>query len=85
MVRFNYSTATPMGQMVAEGVNELQNGSFKITRAALSVKLMSDQQLEAELGVQSANQADFRTALEQLKAALETAPFINILPNLDQG
>lgn len=85
MARFIYSTATPMGQVISESVNNLQEGLAKITRAAESVTLMSEEQMTAEVGVPAADQAGFRSSLNQLKTALEAKPFNNILPNLDQG
>ena len=85
MARFVYNAALPMGQMAAEGVNHLQQGLAKITRAAETVTLMSEEQMAAEVGVPKENQPGFRSALNQLKAALEKPPFHNILPNLDQG
>lgn len=85
MARFTYSTTTPMGQMVAESVNNLQNGLAKITRAAESITLMSEEQMTNEVGVPAEDQAGFKSSLNQLKTALEKAPFDNILPNLDQG
>lgn len=85
MPRFTYEAQTPMGQMVAESVNNLQEGLAKVTRAAEAVTLMSEDQMTAEVGVPAADQAGFRSSLNQLKTALEKAPFDNILPNLDQG
>ena len=85
MARFTYSTATPMGQMVSESVNNLQEGLAKITRSAESVTLMSEEQMTAELGVPAGDQAGFRSSLNQLKKALEGKPFSKILPILDQG
>ena len=85
MARFVYNASLPMGQMTAEGVNCLQQGLAKITRAAESVTLMSEEQMTAEVGVPAENQAGFRSALNQLKTALAEKPFDNILPNLDQG
>lgn len=85
MARFTYEAQTPMGQMVAESVNNLQEGLAKVTRAAESVTLMSVEQMTAEVGVPEADQPGFRSALNQLKTALEAKPFDNILPNLDQG
>lgn len=85
MPRFTYEAQTPMGQMVAESVNNLQEGLAKVTRASESVTLMSVEQMTAEVGVPEADQDGFRSSLNQLKTALEKAPFDNILPNLDQG
>ena len=85
MARFTYETQTPMGQMVAESVNNLQEGLAKVTRASEAITLMSVEQMTAEVGVPEADQAGFRSSLNQLKTALEKAPFDNILPNLDQG
>lgn len=85
MPRFTYETQTPMGQMVAESVNNLQEGLAKVTRAAEAVTLMSEEQMTAEVGVPTADQPGFRSSLNQLKTALEKAPFDTILPNLDQG
>ena len=85
MARFVYNASLPMGQMTAEGVNCLQQGLAKITRAAESVTLMSEEQMTAEVGVPIESQAGFRSALNQLKKALEAEPFSKLLPNLDQG
>ena len=85
MARFVYSTDTPIGQLTAEGVNCLLEGSFKLSRTAESVTLMDETQMTAEMGVPKDSQADFRSALNQLKKALETEPFSKLLPNLDQG
>ena len=85
MARFVYNSSLPMGQLTAEGVNCLQLGLAKITRAAESVTLMNEEQMIAEVGVPADNQAGFRSALNQLKTALVAKPFDNILPNLDQG
>ena len=85
MARFVYNAALPMGQMTAEGINHIQQGIAKISRAAESVTLMSEDQMTAEVGVPAENQAGFKSSLNQLKTALEKAPFETILPNLDQG
>ncbi len=85
MARFVYNASLPMGQLAAEGVNHLQQGLAKITRAAESVTLMSEEQMIAEVGVPAGDQGGFRSALNQLKTALAAKPFDNILPNLDQG
>lgn len=85
MARFVYSTDTPIGQLAAEGVNCLLEGSYKLGRAAESVTLMDESQMTAELGVPKESQAGFRSALNQLKKALEAEPFSKLLPNLDQG
>lgn len=85
MARFTYNTTTPMGQLTAESINHMQQGLAKVTRAAESVTLMSVEQMTAEVGVPEADQAGFRSSLNQLKTALEKAPFDSILPNLDQG
>lgn len=74
-----------MGQLTAEGVNHIHQGLAKISRAADSVTLMSEEQMTNEVGVPAGDQAGFRSSLNQLKTALEKAPFDNILPNLDQG
>lgn len=85
MARFSYNTSTPIGQIVSEAINHLQEGHAKITRASESVTLMSEEQMTAEVGVDVSVQDGFRSALNQIKNALEKEPFINILPNLDQG
>ena len=85
MARFVYNASLPMGQLTAEGVNHIQQGLAKITRAAESVTLMNEEQLTAEVGVPAGDQAGFKSSLNQLKNALEAAPFSTILPNLDQG
>ena len=85
MARFVYNASLPMGQLTAEGVNHIQQGLAKITRAAESVTLMSEEQLTAEVGIPAGDQAGFKSSLNQLKNSLEAAPFSTILPNLDQG
>lgn len=85
MARFSYSTATPIGQIISEAVNYLQEGQDKIRRSAKAVDLMSEEQMLAEINVDVANQAGFRNALNQLQTAIEAEPFSNLLPNLDQG
>ena len=85
MARFSYKTDVPMGAMVSEAINDLQNGVAKVTRAAESITMMDENQMMSEVGVSANDQAGFRSALNQLKAALEKAPFDGILPNLDQG
>ena len=85
MARFIYNTSLPMGQLTAEAVNHIQQSLAKITRAAESVTQMSEQQMTNEVGVPIDDQAGFRSALNQLKTALEGEPFSKILPNLDQG
>lgn len=74
-----------MGQLTAEGVNHIQQGLAKITRAAESVTQMSEQQMTNEVGVPTDDQAGFRSAMNQLKNALAAEPFSKLLPNLDQG
>lgn len=85
MARLIYNTATPMGQMVAEGINDLQNGFAKITRTSESVTLMDTAQMVAELGVPEDRQDAFRSGLNQIRTALEGEPFSTLLPNYDQG
>ena len=85
MARFVYNASLPMGQLTAEGINHIQQGLAKITRAAESVTQMSEEQLTAEVGVPAGDQAGFKSSLNQLKGSLEAAPFSTILPNLDQG
>ena len=85
MARFIYSTATPIGQIVSEAVNSFQDGKYKIKRAAEAVTLMSEEQMLDELNVDASAQAEFRSALNQLKTAIEAEPFSALLPNLDQG
>ena len=85
MARFSYKTDVPMGAMVSEAINDLQNGVAKVTRAAESVTLMDENQMMAEVGVAAEDQAGFRSALNQLKNALAEDPFAKLLPNLDQG
>ena len=85
MARFTYNTATPMGQLTSESVNDLKTALAKVTRAAESITLMSEEQMTTDVGVPTTDQAGFKSSLNQLKTALEAAPFSNILPNLDQG
>ena len=85
MERLNYNTTTPMGQMVAEGINDLQNGFFKITRTSEAIKLMDEAQAASELGISVEQLAAFTEGLEQLKNALNAYPFTSLLPKYDQG
>ena len=85
MARFIYNASLPMGQLTAEGVNHIQQGLAKITRAAESVTQMSEQQMTNEVGVPTDDQAGFQSDLNQLKNALAAEPFSKLLPNLDQG
>ena len=85
MARFIYNASLPMGQLIAESVNHIQQGLAKITRAAESVTQMSEQQMTNEVGVPTDDQAGFQSALNQLKNALAAEPFSKLLPNLDQG
>lgn len=85
MSRFNYSAATPIGQLISEAINSFQEGHYKIKRASDAVTLMSDEQIFNELNVDSSSQVEFCNALNQLKTAIEAEPFNALLPNLDQG
>lgn len=85
MARFTYNTSTPMGQIVSESVNHMQEALAKITRSSGAVTLMGAEEMESELGVPQEQQAGFRSALNQLKKALEGTTFSNLLPQLDQG
>ena len=85
MARFSYKTDVPMGAMVSEAINDLQNGVAKVTRAAEAITMMDEDQMMAEVGVTAEEQAGFRSALNQLKNALAEDPFAKLLPNLDQG
>ena len=85
MARLTYSTITPMGQIVSEAIDHLQEGHAKIKRAADSVTIMSEEQITNELGVPVSEQSQFKSALDKIKQALEAEPFSNILPDLDQG
>lgn len=85
MARFIYNTTTPMGQMVAEGINDLQNGLAKMTRTSESIKLMDEAQVASELGISAEQLAAFTEGLEQLKNALNAYPFSTLLPTFDQG
>ena len=83
MSRFNYTSSTPIGQIIAEGINSAQESRYKLNRATDAVAQMSEQQAKDELGVD--NLPGFRSALNQLNAAYEKEPFENVLPLLDQG
>ena len=85
MARFSYKTDVPMGAMVSEAINDLQNGVAKVTRAAEAITMMDENQMMAEVGVATEDQGGFRSALNQLKNALAEDPFAKLLPNLDQG
>ena len=85
MARFSYNASTAMGQMLAEGINDLQNGFAKITRVSESVTLMDEAQVLSELGVSAEQCAGFRSGLNQLRTALEAELFTKLLPNYDQG
>lgn len=85
MPRFTYSTATPMGQMVSEAIDDIQNGIAKITRTSEAITQMSPEQMTDEVGIPAETQAGFRSGLNQLRTALEKEPFANLLPNYDQG
>ena len=83
MSRFTYSTSTPIGQIIAEGINSAQESRYKLNRASDAVAQMNEEQAKDELGVD--NLAGFRSALNQLNAAYEKEPFENLLPLFDQG
>ena len=83
MSRFTYTTNTPIGQIIAEGINSAQESRYKLDRAADAVAQMSEQQAKDELGVD--NLPGFRSALNQLNTAFSKEPFDNLLPLLDQG
>ena len=85
MARFTYNTSTPMGQIVSESVNHMQEALAKITRSAEAITIMGAEDMTAEVGVPQDQQAGFKSALNQLKKALEGTPFSNVLPQLDQG
>lgn len=85
MSRFTYSTATPIGQIVSEAINHLQEGHAKIKRASEAVTIMNEEQITSELSVPSSEQTDFISALNQIKDVLEADPLSKLLPNLDQG
>ena len=85
MARFSYNASTAMGQMLAEGINDLQNGFSKLTRISQAVTLMDEAQVASEMGLSAEQFADFRSGLNQLQSALNTAPFSTLLPNYDQG
>lgn len=85
MARFSYNASTAMGQMLAEGINDLQNGFAKLTRTAEAVTLMDETQAAQEMGINVEQFAGFRSGLNQLKTALEADPFAKLLPNYDQG
>ena len=85
MARFVYNASTPMGQMLAEGIDDLQNGLAKLTRVSESVTLMDEAQAGTEMGVSPEQFAGFRSGLNQLRTALEDEPFAKLLPNYDQG
>lgn len=85
MARFTYNTSTPMGQIVSESVNHMQEALAKITRCSEAITLMDAEVMEAEVGVPQERQAGFKSALNQLRTALDGEPFSNILPQLDQG
>ena len=44
MSRFTYSTSTPIGQIIAEGINSAQESRYKLSRAADAVVQMSEEQ-----------------------------------------
>ena len=85
MARFTYNTSTPMGQLVSEGIDDLQNALANITRSSEAITLMSAEQMSAEVGVPDSEQAGFRSGLNQLRTALEDDPFSKLLPTYDQG
>ena len=85
MARFVYTASTSMGQLLAEGINDLQNGLAKLTRVSQSVTLMDEAQAAIEMGVSAEDFAGFKSGLNQLRTALEADPFAKLLPNYDQG
>ena len=85
MARFSYNASTAMGQMLAEGINDLQNGFAKLTRISQSVTLMDEAQAASELGIKAEEFSGFRSGLNQLRTSLEADPFAKLLPNYDQG
>lgn len=85
MPRFTYSTETPIGQIVSEAINHIQEGHAKIKRAADAVTIMNEEQIASELLVPSSEQPDFISALNQIKGVLEEDLLAKLLPSLDQG
>lgn len=85
MARFTYNTSTPMGQIVSESVNHMQEALAKITRSSEAITLMDAENMEIEVGVPKEQQAGFKSALNQLRKTLDGEPFSIILPQLDQG
>ena len=85
MSRFTYNITTPMGQILSEGINDMQNALFKINRTLEAIKVMDEAQAASELGIKAEEFAGFRSGLNQLITALEADPFAKLLPNYDQG
>ena len=85
MSRFTYNTTTPMGQLVSESINHMQEALAKITRSSEAITKMSTEQMTNEVGVPESEQAGFKSGLNQLRAAMEGKPFDQLLPTYDQG
>ena len=74
-----------MGQILSEGINDLQNGIFKINRTLEAIKFMDETQPASELSISAEQLAEFTEGLEQLKNALNDYPFNALLSKYDQG
>ena len=85
MSRFTYNTGVPMGQLVSESINHMQEALAKITRSSEAITQMNEEQMTSEVGVPKEQQAGFKSGLNQLRKAMESNPFDQLLPNYDQG
>ena len=83
MSRLTYDSSTAIGQIIAEGINALIEGEYKIHRAAEAVGMMDETEAKAEVGID--NLAGFRSSLNQISEVMAADPLRKLLPNLDQG
>lgn len=66
MARFVYNPTTAMGQILSEGIDQIQEGKAKLARAAGSLREMTAAEAAAEFGLTEADYIVFRNQLTML-------------------
>lgn len=84
MARIAYDPETGLGQLLAEGVDDIMTGRHKLRRFLAALSQMTAAEAESEIGIPQASYTTVVTGLTTIDTALH-ATAINKLDLVDQG
>lgn len=85
MARYNYSTMTPTGQILASAISKLINGKDDLARASSIINVLTAADAEKEVGIPQDQYNDLRNAISLLEQQLKATGVTQQLVMLDQG